>query len=189
MNEIFKSTYYVNDVFALNMILANTRNLEGDISNVHDDYYYDNYDQYIDFGTYVKRVAPQKITFNRNTELYHLANSWGESFCEYREKIDTNTWVNGSKSGLIDYPRFGCLEFDGKFFGKYEKTDPLILFTEDDAPWRGRIFAGAYIQRWKLVESVFRGRLSELMAGMDLPKIIEVGKDINKVQELVFDVD
>lgn len=27
------------------------------------------------------------------------------------------------------------------------------------------------------------------MAGMDLPKIIEVGKDLNKVQELVFDVD
>lgn len=94
MNEVLKSTCHVNDVFALNMILANTRNLEDDISNVHDDYhyyYYDDDDDDIDFKTYVKRASPQKITFNRNTELYHLANSWGESFCEYREKIDTNT--------------------------------------------------------------------------------------------------
>lgn len=189
MNEVLKSTCHVNDVFALNMILANTRNLEDDISNVHDDYHYYYDDDDIDFKTYVKRASPQKITFNRNTELYHLANSWGESFCEYREKIDTNTRVNGSKAGFLDFPRLDCLEFNGKFFGKYEKTDPLILFTEDDAPWRGRIFAGAYIQRWKLVESVFRGRLSELMAGMDLPKIIEVGNDLNKMHEMVFDGD
>jgi hypothetical protein len=184
MNEIFKSTYYVNDVFALNMILANTRNLEGDITKVYDDYYYDDD---IDFETYVKRAAPQKITLNRNTELYHLANSWGEYFCEYREKIDTDTWVNVSKAGLLDCPRLDCLEFNGKFFGKYEKTDPLILFTEDDAPWRGGIFAGAYIQRWKLVESVFRGRLSELMAGMDLAGFLE--EDRNKLHEIVLDID
>lgn len=186
MNEVLKSTCHVNDVFALNMILANTRNLEGDIAKVYDENYYGDD---IDFGTYVKRTAPQKITFNRNTKLYHLANSWGESFCEYREKIDADTWVTVSKAGLLDCPRFDCLEFDGKFFGKYEKTDPLILFTEDDAPWRGGIFAGAYIQRWKLVESVFRDRLSELMAGMDLPKIIEVGNDLNKMHEMVFDGD
>ncbi|CDQ09874.1 hypothetical protein AFERRI_340017 [Acidithiobacillus ferrivorans] len=96
----------MNDVFALNMILANTRNFEGDIAKVYDDNYYDDD---IDFGTYVKRTAPQKITFNSNTKLYHLANSWGESFCEYREKIDADTWVSVSKAGLLDCPRFDCL--------------------------------------------------------------------------------
>jgi len=80
MNEVLKSTCHVNDVFALNMILANTRNLEDDISNVHDDYhyYYDDDDDDIDFKTYVN-VPPRKKLLLIATQSYTIWLIHGES--------------------------------------------------------------------------------------------------------------
>lgn len=185
MNPDFKTTKPIIDVFSLNMAAINTKNLENHINTVYMDGYENDE---VDFECYLKRIAPQKVAYNGKTERYHIVNSYNDTFCEYREKYDSNTPMRESNAGFSEDQFFSELLFNGKFFGKYEDTSPLILFTEDDAPWLGERFSGAYIQRWKLAEIALHNCLRFLILSTDLEAVIKVADEANRDRHIVIEL-
>jgi hypothetical protein len=105
-----------------------------------------------------EKYAPHAITHNPKTGLYHVINWLGETYREYYVTGDyeERLAISGADFwGLRTLPDLALLNFDKKFFGRYDACAPWVFYEGNDAPWLGREYAEAYVKRWVLMTCVW----------------------------------